>query len=192
MEIKNAKYLNNNIQEEICKLFVEGFGEDLDVISKNPDKLMKAFNHMFIVDNFYVCIINNEIAGMMACLDKKQYCIKHSKKILIKNLGLIKGLMANMIIKMHFTKYPKYTIEIGEETGSIEYVVTNTKYRKKGIATSIMNYIFSLNMYKDYILEVTDVNENAINVYKKLGFQVVGSQKIYPMNYLYMVKNNNK
>ena len=192
MEIKSAKNFNDNIQVEICKLFVEGFGKDLDAISKNPDKLIKAFTHMFMIDNFYICVIDNEIAGMIACLDKEHYCIRHNIKILIKHLGLIKGLLANMIIKMHFTKYPKYSIGIGEKTGSIEYVVTNSKYRGKGVAKSIMEYIFSLNMYDDYILEVIEENINAINVYKKLGFNEAGTQKIYPMNYLYMIKNNVK
>jgi hypothetical protein len=35
---------------------------------------------MFIFDYFYVGIIDNEIAGMKACMDKEHYCINHNKK----------------------------------------------------------------------------------------------------------------
>jgi hypothetical protein len=42
---------------------------------------------MFVVDYFYVAIIDNEIAGMMVYVDKDHYCINHNKKILIENLG---------------------------------------------------------------------------------------------------------
>ncbi|MCL2738268.1 MAG: GNAT family N-acetyltransferase, partial [Bacteroidales bacterium] len=61
-----------------------------------------------------------------------------------------------------------------------------SNYRKKGIATSIMEYIFALNMYEKYILEVLDTNENAIKLYKKLGFKEVGTKKIHLFNNVYM------
>ena len=192
MEIKPAKDVNGNIQEEISKLYVEAFGKDMDAISKSPEKLVKVFTHMFVVDDFYVCIIDKEVVGMVACTNKETYSIKHEEKLLIKELGLIKGLVANMILKKIFTKPRKYPIEIDGKTGSIENVATNSNYRKKGIATSIMEYIFALNMYEKYILEVLDTNENAIKLYKKLGFKEVGTQKIHPYNYVYMLKENVK
>jgi ribosomal protein S18 acetylase RimI-like enzyme len=194
MEIKLAKDLNENIKEKISELFVEAFGRDLKIISNDTGKLIKAFSHMFVLDYFYVGIIDNEIAGMMVCVDKEHYCIKSDRKILVKNLGLIKGLLANMIFKKYFNKYPKYPVETDEETGSIEFVATNKKYRKKGIATTIMEYIFSLNMYEKYILEVADTNERAYNLYKKLGYREIYKikqkfSKMIGINYLvYMIK----
>jgi ribosomal protein S18 acetylase RimI-like enzyme len=173
MEIKPAKDLTENINEKISTLFVEAFGKDLKIISKDTNKLTKAFAHMFVPEYFYIAIIDDEIAGMMVCVDKEHYCINHNKKILTGNLGLIKGLLANMIFKKYFNKYPKYPVDIDEKTGSIEFVATNNKYRKMGIATSIMEYIFSLNMYEKYILEVADTNEKAFNLYRKLGFKEI-------------------
>ena len=55
-----------------------------------------------------------------------------------------------------------------------------------------MEYFFALNIYEKYILEVLDTNENAIKLYKKLGFKKVGTQKIHPYNYVYMLKENVK
>ena len=190
MEIKPAKDVNGNIQEKICKLYVETFGKDMDAISKNREKAVKAFTHMFVVDDFYVCIIDNEVVGMAACANKEAYSIKHDKKVLIKELGLINGLVTNMTLKRIFTNPPKYPIEIDDKTGSIENVATDSNYRKKGIATSLMKYIFALNMYEKYFLEVFDTNENAIKLYKKLGFKEVGTQKIHSFNNVYMLKEN--
>jgi len=190
MEIKSAKDVNGNIQEKISKLYVEAFGKDMDTISKSPEKLVKVFTHMFVVDDFYVCIIDNEVVGMAACANREAYSIKHDKKELIKELGLIKGLVANRFLKKIFTNPPNYPMEIDSKTGSIENVVTNSNYRKKGIATSLMEYIFALNMYEKYILEVVDTNENAIKLYKKLGFKEVGTQRIDPFNCVYMLKEN--
>jgi ribosomal protein S18 acetylase RimI-like enzyme len=184
MGIKLAKDLNGNVREKITELFVEAFEKDLKIISKDTNKLIKAFSHMFVLDCFYVGIINNEIAGMMVCVDKERYCINHNKKILINNFGLLKGLLANMIFKKYLNKYPKYPIEIDDKTGSIEFVATNKKYQRMGIATEIM----------EYILEVADTNERAFNLYKKLGYKEVHRikqkyAKNIGINYLvYMVK----
>jgi ribosomal protein S18 acetylase RimI-like enzyme len=189
-----TKALNENMKEKISELFVEAFGKDLEIISKDANKLTKAFSHIFVLDYFYVGMIDNEIAGMMVCIDKEHYCIKPDRKILVKYLGLIKGLLANMIFKNYFNKHPKYPVEIDEKTGSIEFVATNKKYRKNGIATKIMEYIFSLNMYEKYILEVADTNEAAYNLYKKLGYNEVYKvkqkfSKQIGINYLvYMIK----
>ncbi|MDR0387751.1 MAG: GNAT family N-acetyltransferase [Treponema sp.] len=194
MEIKPAKDLNDNTREKISELFVEAFGKELKIISKDTNKLIKAFSHMFVLDYFYVGIIDNKIAGMMACADKEHYCINHDRKILIKNLGILKGLLADIIFTKYFNKYPKYPVEIDEQTGSIEFVATNKKYRKTGIASSIMEYIFLLDTYKKYILEVADTNEQAFRLYKKLGYKEVHRikqkyAKSIGINYLvYMVK----
>jgi ribosomal protein S18 acetylase RimI-like enzyme len=194
MEIKLVKDLNGNIREKISELFVEAFGKELKIISKNKNKLIKAFSHIFVLDYFYVGIIDNEIAGMMVCVDKEHYCIHHNKKTLIKNLGLIKGLLASMIFKNYFNKNPKYPVEIDDKTGSIEFVATNKKYRRMGVATEIMEYIFSLRLYEKYILEVADTNEKAFNLYKKLGYREAHRikqryAKSIGINYLvYMVK----
>jgi ribosomal protein S18 acetylase RimI-like enzyme len=194
MEIKLAKDLNGNMGEKISELFVEAFGKELKIISKDTHKLIKAFSHMFVLDYFYVGIIDNEIAGMMVCMDKKHYCIHHNKKILIKNLGLIKGLLVNMLFKKYFNKYPKYPVEIDDKTGSIEFVATNKKYQRMGIASKIMEYIFSLRLYEKYILEVADTNEKAFNLYQKLGYKEVHRikqkyAKTIGINYLvYMIR----
>ena len=196
MEIKLAKEVNDNMKEKISELFVESFGKDLKIVSKDSNKLIKAFSHMFVLDYFYVGIIDNELAGMMICIDKKQCrdCIKQDKKILIKELGFIKGLLANLIINKFINKNPKYPIDVKGKTGSIELVATNKNHRKKGVATHIMEYIFSLNMYEKYILEVADTNKSAYNLYLKLGYKEIYKvkqyfAKRYGLNYLvYMVK----
>jgi ribosomal protein S18 acetylase RimI-like enzyme len=194
MEIKLAKDLNGSTREKLGELFVDAFGKELRIISKDTNRLIKAFSHMFVLDYFYVGVIDNEIAGMIACVDKEHYCINHDKKILIKHLGFIKGSLANMIFTKYFNKYPKYPVEIDDTTGSIEFVATNRRYQRRGIAAEIMGYIFSLKLYERYILEVADTNDRAINLYTKLGYKEVyrikqkHAEKM-GINYLvYMVK----
>jgi ribosomal protein S18 acetylase RimI-like enzyme len=197
MEIKSAKEFDNTIRDKISALFVDAFGKDLKIISTNKEKLIKAFSHMFQPECFYVCIIDNEVAGMIACTNKEQYCTKHNRKILIHNLGIIKGILADMIFKKYFCKYPKYSVALDNKTGSIEFVATDSKHRNKGISTKIMEHIFSLSLYEKYILEVADTNVNAYNLYKKWGFKEIhriklAFTKIVKINYMVYMSTNRK
>lgn len=59
-------------------------------------------------------------------------------------------------------------------------VVVDTKYRNKGIATKLINYLNECYLDIEYILlEVNEKNSNAINLYNKLGFNVINIRKKY-------------
>ena len=46
----------------------------------------------------------------------------------------------------------------------------NSQGQGKGVSTSLMKYVLEHGDYKRYTLEVTDANEVADGLYKKLGF----------------------
>jgi len=59
-------------------------------------------------------------------------------------------------------------------------VVVGIKDRKKGIATKLINYLNECYDDIEYILlEVNENNSNAINLYNKLGFNVINVRKKY-------------
>ena len=194
MEFKQASECGENIREDICKLFLEAFGEYFTIFSKDLGKLIKAFSHIFQLEYFYVCIINNEIVGMTALVDKGNNSIRLNKMEFVKYFGLLKGTFANIVLKKYLCKAPKYPVEINNKTGSIEFVATSKKFKKMGIATFLMEGIFSLNIYEKYILEVADTNEPAYNLYQKLGYKEIVRikpkyTKKYGINYfVYMLK----
>lgn len=59
-------------------------------------------------------------------------------------------------------------------------IVVDLEYRRKGIAVSLINYVIDFYDDLEYILlEVNENNESAINLYKKLGFNVINIRKKY-------------
>ena len=59
-------------------------------------------------------------------------------------------------------------------------VVVDNNYRKKGFATKLINYLNECYIDIEYILlEVNENNKNAINLYNKLGFNVINVRKKY-------------
>jgi len=180
MEIKQAIEFSDNIRDKISDLYVEAFFDiALKHFSNDKDKLKKAFAPMFLLEYFYVAVIDNEIIGMTACMDKGNFCLNIDKKIFVKHLGVFKGLFAYFANKNYIKKFAA-TIEIDKETAIIEYVATDTKYRGKGVASTIMKYIFTSTEFKHYVLEVADTNVNAFELYKKLGYKELYRKKFMP------------
>lgn len=59
-------------------------------------------------------------------------------------------------------------MEEGDKYASVEFVATSSKFRGKGVATAIMNDLFSLQEYEHYVLEVAGTNTSAVKLYEKL------------------------
>ncbi|MCI8507453.1 MAG: GNAT family N-acetyltransferase, partial [Lachnospiraceae bacterium] len=52
----------------------------------------------------------------------------------------------------------------------IEFVAVRKKYRKQGIATTMLKESMLLTNYQDFVLDVTDINNSAIRCYTNIGF----------------------
>ena len=58
------------------------------------------------------------------------------------------------------------------------YIVVDSIYRREGIATMLVNYLFELDFEK-IMLEVSVDNKNAIKLYKKFNFKIINIRKNY-------------
>ena len=83
------------------------------------------------------------------------------------HFGFIKGLIGALVLKEEFEGQLEYPVT----TGYIEFVAVRKKYRKQGIATMMLKESMTLTNYQDFVLDVTDVNQNAIQCYAKVGFE---------------------
>ena len=61
------------------------------------------------------------------------------------------------------------------------YIVTDTLYRKHGIATSLMNELLKKD-FERIMLEVRCDNSNAIKLYKKFNFKIINIREKYYNN----------
>lgn len=168
-KITRADYIDFDVRVQISKIFAEGFSQWLIFFSKDPNKIAKAFAHMFVLDQFYVAIVDDKVAGMVACKNGRTTSVKLNKKELRKHLGYFKGSLAYLFLKKEFERYVN---DPSLEAGSIEFVGTSAEFRGFGVATQIIKYIIENTQYNNYLIEeVADTNIPAMNLYKKLGFK---------------------
>ena len=109
--------------------------------------------------------------------------IKNKLSNFQKNIAL-ESIINNPFTKIYIYKesedigfiiYSKYY-----ERMEIDYIFVEQKYRKKGIASKLINYIITENKdIQNITLEVSVENIPAINLYKKFGFAVVATREKY-------------
>jgi ribosomal protein S18 acetylase RimI-like enzyme len=168
ISVKCASELGEGCRRKISEIFIDGFGQYLTFFSKDPKRLAQAVEHMFNLDVFYVAFVEGEIVGITACTNGEGTSVKLIRKELKRHLGFVKGTMAYLFLKPEFEKKP---IESGEQLASVDFVATASKFRGSGVATTILEHLFTLPQYNQYILEVADTNMNAVKLYEKLGYK---------------------
>ncbi|MCR2823164.1 GNAT family N-acetyltransferase [Lederbergia panacisoli] len=167
--IVKADEVDLDVRTKMSEIFAEGFTQWLVFFSKDKNIIAKAFAHMFVLDQFYIALANDKVAGVTACTDGKTSSVRLNKKELRKHLGLFKGSMAGIFLKKEFEapfKNPP------PNTGSIEFVGTAPEFRGQGVASQIIRHIIENTTYNNYVIEeVADTNIPAMNLYIKLGFE---------------------
>lgn len=104
------------------------------------------------------------------------------------------------VLDKDFLEHPfsRYVLleEYGEKIGfmsfskiydrlELEYIYVKDNYRNKGYASKLMEFLIEEALKENSInitLEVCELNEKAINLYKKYGFAVVAKREKYYEN----------
>lgn len=164
VHIRNAKEKDRN---NVALCIAEGFEKDFSVLCKDNQKVANAIATGLNIKRFYVADINGDIAGVIAISDCNGRAARVNNKSLIKHLGFFKGTIGALVLKEEFEGQLYYPIT----TGYIEFVALRKKYRKQGIATTMLKESMLLTNYQDFVLDVTDINNNAIKCYTNIGFE---------------------
>jgi len=95
MKYIKASELSFDPRPQMGTIFAEGFyDQGLKYFAKDKEKLAKALEHIFVLENFYVAVDDKEIMAFVGCTDKKSPPIRLNKKILVRELGFICGRFA--------------------------------------------------------------------------------------------------
>jgi len=66
---------------------------------------------------------------------------------------------------------------LGDDVSEIMTLGVSQHHQRTGAATKLLNQLISLG--RDIILEVSDNNEGAVTLYKKMGFKIFNIRKSY-------------
>lgn len=168
-KVVKADETDLDARTQMGKIFADGFTQWLGYFSEDKNVIANAFSHMFVLDQFYVAIADDEVAGVTACTNGKEHSVKLNAKELRKHLGFFKGSMAGIFLKKEFEA--PY-VNFPPDTGSIEFAGTASKFRGQGAASQLIQHIIENTPYEEYVIdEVADTNIPAMRLYEKMGFE---------------------
>lgn len=154
-------------RDAVAMCIAEGFEKDFSILCKDNQKVADAIANGLNMERFYVADVDGNVAGVLAISDCNGRAAKVEKVSLKKQLGLFKGIIGAFVLKEEFEKQLEYPVT----TGYIEFVAVRKKYRKQGIASTMLRESMLLTNYQDFVLDVTDINEKAIRCYSSIGFE---------------------
>ncbi|WP_152360600.1 GNAT family N-acetyltransferase [Microlunatus speluncae] len=168
IDIVPARELGPDAPRIVSEIFIDGFGEHFTAFAKDPQRLVAAFAHTFVLDLFYVARLDGDPAGIAACTDGVQRCVESDAATMRKHLGLIRGSFAHLVFASQFSQS---IADPQPRQGSIEFVATSARHRGQGVATALLTWLHDLPQYDSFVLaEVADTNAAALSVYERLGY----------------------
>ena len=165
-EIVKLSELDDNQLNQAVDVFIEGFYNTLQSVSKDKDILHKLFKNAFDGNMTYACLQDGCAVGFLGLADFQKRPIKLSEEIFAEVLGASgKRLYRAVSLSME-----KIIVNNPNEIW-IDYIATNPSCRSTGIGQKLIEYICA-NLDYGYIrLMVLSKNPRAIAFYEKTGFK---------------------
>jgi ribosomal protein S18 acetylase RimI-like enzyme len=177
-EVVRADRAGEKARHQMAEIFADGFSQWLTYFSRDRDVIVKAFAHMFVLDQFYVALAGDRVAAFGACTDCRSFSLELQSAPLRRHLGWFKGSMAAIILKREFQKP---FVAPPSETGSVEFIGTALSFRGQGAASAVIRHMMDHLPYRTFIIEeVADTNVPAIRLYEKLGFTEYKRKSLSP------------
>jgi len=153
----------------MAEIFVAGFYDWLKYFSKSKPKLVKALEHSFKLDAFFVAGTDSQrILAITACPQNSASIALDAQKMR-DALGIVRGTFAAKMLQKHLVEN-EYPFPLAPDMGSIEFVATLPDAQGQGVAGQLISYVISNRPYQRYVLEVAETNTRAVQLYQRMGF----------------------
>ncbi|GAB2477123.1 hypothetical protein GCM10027063_17790 [Promicromonospora xylanilytica] len=174
--VERGDVLGEPYRRRITEVYVRSFAEDFVAFSRDTDRLADAFEHMLLLERFYVVLVDGEPAGLASFTEGDQELFAPRLRQLLRHLGPVRGLLGHVVIRSWF---------MGASDGArpglaeIGFVATEPAYQGRGVATALLRHLLALPGHHEYVLEdIKDTNAPALGLYAKLGFTVYKRQPV--------------
>ena len=168
--VERGDELGEAYRRRITEVYVRAFADDFVAFSRDTGRLADAFEHMLLLERFYVALVDGEPAGLASLTEGNQVLLAPRWRDIRRHLGLVRGLLCYVVIRSWFMR-PSDDARPG--LAEIGFVATEPAYQGRGVASALLRHLLALPAYREYVLEdIKDTNAAALHVYAKLGFTV--------------------
>jgi ribosomal protein S18 acetylase RimI-like enzyme len=167
--VKRGDELGEGYRRRITEVYVRSFAEDFVAFSSDTGKLANAFEHMLLLERFYIALVDGKPAGLASLTEGEQTLFAPRWREIRCHLGLARGLLCYVVIRSWFM-----CAFDGARPGLAEigFVATEPAYQGRGVATALLRHLLAQPEYLEYVLEdIQDTNASALGLglYSKLA-----------------------
>ena len=149
----------------------------LDVAQATMRSLMSIPNSPFATDCILVARINGDIAGVSVYYEKPFAVLPDLSRFYNSDLPLpesCKDVCERYLLPM--------CAEVEADDVYLSCIATDERYRKRGVATALIESMMNSTDGKSVSLDVLKSNAGAIALYEKLGFKIIEENEGYASN----------
>lgn len=159
---------------EIAFVFADAFSNDWKILSSDTTKVARALEKGHVISTYIVAISHDRIVGVLALVTDEQRAFNIPLKEFQKAFGFFKGYMIGSALKHDMEK----VISLNKHCAYIDILGVCKEFQHKGIASSLLDYVFVNYEYSSYLLSLTNKNDKASSLYKKKGFHEIRREKV--------------
>lgn len=164
--------LNNNQKEQFINIFGKSFFSLMDKKAKHTAQQKVIFLDAILPDNAAIYLEDDVVVGMVSFSNSRHTAVRFSKQICKEQYGVFYGSITYNILTAFFAKP---FVKPGE--GYIDFLCVDENYRRKGIASKLLEFVYENTDYQHYYLEVLGKNKGAIKLYERQGYKTVKVKK---------------
>lgn len=177
ISIEKLSVLDDEYKDKALDLFVDGFGHIYSFI-KDKNVLKGFIKDSMDFSMTYVALYQGNVVGFIGVSDNKKRLISFELEKFKNLFGEIMGVIIQKPISLTMEK-PGVK---GDKDLYIEYLTTDDRYRGRGVASELVEFVCAQLDYDDCYIEVLSKNYSAIKLYKRLGF--VEHKRVYDISTL--------
>lgn len=165
---KNLAELESIHLRQAVEIYAASFYEPLSFISGDLDVIADILEESFVPKNHYVALLDGNVVGVISLSDSRNRSQHIRRDLLVSRLGVVRGTIAFFRLRGVLGQ----PLDLNEYQCYIDSVATDSAFRGMGISKAMQRYLLQTLPYKEYLLEVAEMNFRAIRMYEELGFIV--------------------
>lgn len=146
VRVERGDTLGEGYRRRITEVYPRSFAEDFVAFSRDTDRLADAFEHMLILERFYIAVVDGDPAGLASLTEGDQTLFAPQWREIRRHLGLIRGLLGYVVIRGWFMSA---TEGARPGLGEIGFVATEPAFQGRGVATALLHHLLALPEYRE-------------------------------------------
>ncbi|MEF9967474.1 MAG: N-acetyltransferase [Longicatena sp.] len=190
MEVEIIRKALESDRMAIALINARAFSNDWSLLDNDSNKVAQALFNGINIDVYYVACIDDKVVGFLSYVTENQRALAIDPKSFQKVKGFFKGYAIAMMLKNEFEE----PLHLKKSQVYIDILGIDPDYAHRGIGTKLIQYLIDNSNFAEFSLKVTNINMNAIQCYRKNGFEEYKREKVkYPKQmgfeeYIYMAR----